>query len=127
VNIPARAPWGSPRNGATAGGGYLWRGTPTLLALNAQILAQRTRTPGECGTEGGARRHVRRGEKICERCSTAAYAAKREREEKAAARGRIEHGTTSGYTSQRCRCERCRQAHAADMRQHRAERREAPC
>jgi hypothetical protein len=33
--------------------------------------------------------------------------------------GHIPHGTTGGYTNHRCRCRRCRDAHAAYMRAYR--------
>lgn len=34
------------------------------------------------------------------------------------------HGTNGGYTNHRCRCERCKIAHAAQMRQYWAKRRD---
>lgn len=65
--------------------GYLYRGDPWLAVVNARIMAERepgskgvTGLPGH-GTEAGARRHWRRGEKACGACAPAATAAAKRR------------------------------------------------
>ena len=64
-------------------GGYVWRDSLDLLALNRQIMAARPdpcvpvfgntggRTEAPCGTPAANRRHRRRGERPCEACREA--------------------------------------------------------
>lgn len=81
----------------TYNGAYVWRGSRTLIDLNAAIMAARgdnpkyPRTaPAPHGTINAARRHRRRGESICEACRQAVNRdrqdrSKRRRERKIAA------------------------------------------
>jgi WhiB family redox-sensing transcriptional regulator len=45
---------------------------------------KRSGAPSECGTEGGARTHRRRGERVCTRCVAAERAASADRKARAA-------------------------------------------
>lgn len=75
-----------------------------------------------CGTEYAYRLHLRAGEPACQSCRDAVNAAstRRRRARGAKPLGRADHGTVSRYTSGGCRCESCRKAHAAYMKEYRS-------
>ncbi len=68
----------------------------------------------EHGTDAGRQRHLTRGEPPCDDCrragNEAIAAARRRVREQGLAPDDPRHGTTTGYSAYRCRCEPCRQA-----------------
>ena len=77
--------------------------------------------PARCGTQTGYQRHLGLREEPCKECRRANAVAMLEDRKRRATRTDVPHGH-SGYINWSCRCEVCRAAHSAKLREYAARR-----